>query len=51
MIEEKSKAKKYKYITFMGDIVNSKYKTLWINRIQELTHWSRQKIKRGSTRP
>jgi hypothetical protein len=51
MMEETSKAKKYKYIAFMGDIVNSKHKTLWINRIQELTHWSRHKIKRPSTRP
>ena len=51
MIEELATKKKYKYITFMGDVGASKYVSSWIDRIQELTHWSRQKIKRPSTRP
>ena len=51
MIEELATKKKYKYITFMGDIGASKYVSFWIDRIQELTHWDRHKIKRNSTRP
>ena len=42
---------KFKYIAFMGDVTNSKYKTNWIDRIQQLTHWSKDKINRTSTRP
>ena len=51
MIEELATKKKYKYITFMGDVGASKYVSSWIDRIQELTHWDRVKIKRSSTRP
>ena len=36
---------------FMGDIAHSKYKKDWIDKIQDLTHWSRTKINRTSTRP
>ena len=50
-IEEMSTENKFKYIAFMGDVTNSKYKTNWIDRIQQLTHWSKDKINRTSTRP
>lgn len=50
-IEKLAGEKKYKYIAFMGDIANSKYKSLWMNRIRELTHWNNKKIERSSTRP
>ena len=49
-IEDMCKEKKFKYILFMGDIAGSKYKTDWINRIGELTHWNKKKIERSSTR-
>lgn len=51
LIETKSNEKKFKYIMFMGDIANSKYKGDWIKRIKELTNWNDVKIKRTSTRP
>lgn len=50
-IEEYSRNNKYKYIAFMGDVGNSKYKLEWIDRLQTLTGWSRKKIERSSTRP
>lgn len=50
-IEQWCKERKFKYIVFMGDIANSKYKTYWINRIRELTGWNNVKINRPSTRP
>lgn len=50
-IEEMAMKKKYKNIAFLGDIANSKYKTMWMDKIRELTHWSNKKIERGSTRP
>ena len=50
-IEEFSRDNKFKYNIFMGDIAYSKYKKTWMNKIQELTHWDRQKIKRNSTKP
>ena len=43
--------RKMKYIMFMGDIAHSKHKRDWMDKIQELTHWDRTKIKRPSTRP
>ena len=39
-----------KYVAFMGDLRNSQYKSDWIKRIQDLTHWSWTKIGRLSTR-
>lgn len=42
---------KIKYIAFMGDTAHSKYKTNWIDRIQELTNWNRRKVTRCNTRP
>ena len=50
-IEEMSIERKFKYIAFMGDVTNSKYKTTWMERIQQLTHWNKDKINRTSTRP
>ena len=50
-VEEESKRNKFKYIIFMGDVSKSKYRSDWIKRIKELTHWSDEKIKRSSTRP
>lgn len=49
-IQEECEKKKYKYIAFMGDIANSKYKVNWIERIIKLTNWSRTKVGRISTR-
>ena len=43
--------RKMKYVMFMGNIAHSKYKKDWIDKIQDLTHWSRTKINRTSTRP
>ena len=51
MIEKKSVEKKHKNIAFMGDIADSKYKKMWMDKIRELTHWNDKKIERGSTRP
>jgi hypothetical protein len=50
-IEEYSKNRKFKYNVFIGDIDESRYKSSWMDKIQELTHWSRLKIKRNSTKP
>lgn len=50
-VEEESKRNKFKYIIFMGDVSKSKYRSDWIKKIKELTHWSDEKVKRGSTRP
>ena len=50
-IEEMSAENKFKYIAFMGDVTNSKYKRNWVERIQQLTHWTTYKINRTSTRP
>lgn len=50
-LEKKSGEAKHKYIVYMGDIANSKYKSDWMDKIQELTGWNRKKIKRASTRP
>jgi hypothetical protein len=50
-VEEFSIKNKYKYILFMGDIANSKHKLSWMDKIQELTHWPRKKIKRYTTSP
>lgn len=49
-IQEECEKKKYKYIAFMGDIANSKYKVNWIERIIKLTNWNRTKVGRISTR-
>jgi hypothetical protein len=49
-IQEECEKKKYKYIAFMGDIANSKYKVNWIERIIKLTNWNRTKVERISTR-
>ena len=51
MIEKKSVEKKHKSIAFMGDIADSKYKKMWMDKIRELTHWNNKKIERSSTRP
>lgn len=50
MLEEYAKKHKCKYVLFMGDIANSKYKSDWIKRIMELTNWSIKKVTRASTR-
>ena len=50
MLEAFAKTKKCKYVVFMGDIANSKYKMDWINKIKNLTHWNSKKIGRRSTR-
>ena len=50
-IEEVSTNRKFKYIAFMGNVTDSKYKSNWVDRIQQLTHWSNYKINRTSTRP
>lgn len=51
LVEKMAMEKKFKYIAFMGDIADSKYKVMWMNRIRELTHWNDKKIERSSTRP
>lgn len=51
MIEKKSMERKHKNVAFMGDIADSKYKKMWMDRIRELTHWNDKKIERSSTRP
>jgi len=50
LIQEWCIKKKYKYIAFMGDLANSKYKINWIKRIMELTNWNEIKVTRRSTR-
>lgn len=50
-LEKRCSEKKMKYILFMGDIAHSKHKSNWMDKIQELTHWNRKKIKRNSTLP
>lgn len=45
------KKRKYKYIFFLGDLKDSKYKSEWISKIQKLTNWDIIKIRRPSTRP
>ena len=50
LIQEWCLKRKYKYIAFMGDLMNSKYKIDWMKRIVELTNWSYDKVKRLSTR-
>jgi hypothetical protein len=51
LLESTSREKKHKYVMYMGDLANSKYKGDWIKRIQQLTNWSSTKISRPSTRP
>lgn len=51
LLESTSREKKHKYVMYMGDLANSKYKGDWIKRIQQLTNWSLTKISRPSTRP
>ena len=51
MIEKRSMERKHKNVAFMGDIADSKYKKMWMDRIRELTHWNDKKIERSSTRP
>lgn len=51
MIEKKSMERKHKNVAFMGDIADSKYKKMWMDKIRELTHWNDKKIERSSTRP
>ena len=50
VLEEYAKKNKCKYVAFMGDIRNSKYKGDWIEKIKKLTNWNAQKISRLSTR-
>lgn len=49
-LEEWCVKKKMKYIAFMGDVRYGKCRNQWMDRIQELTSWPRNKIKRLSTR-
>lgn len=49
-IEEFCKAKKMKYILFMGDIAHSSHKREWIEKIVNFTGWSHKKVNRVSTR-
>lgn len=51
MIEKRSMERNHKNVAFMGDIADSKYKKMWMDRIRELTHWNDKKIERSSTRP
>jgi hypothetical protein len=50
MLEEYAKKYKCKYVLFMGDIANSKYKMDWIQKIKDLSGWNNKKIGRQSTR-
>ena len=50
-VESESIKKKYKYIAFMGDVSKSKYNKQWIDRIQQMTNWTREKVMRSNTRP
>ena len=50
-IEETAREKKFKYVLFMGDITQSKYRSDWVDRIRKLTGWNDIKINRPSTRP
>jgi hypothetical protein len=50
-INDYCKEKKYKNITFGGDIVQYTYGAqIWLEKIQELTHWTRRKINKNTTR-
>lgn len=49
-IQEECEKKKYKYIAFMGDLANSKYKLDWAHKIMKLTNWNFVKATRISTR-
>ncbi len=51
MIEKRSMERKHKNVAYMGDIADSKYKKMWMDKIRELTHWNDKKIERSSTRP
>lgn len=42
---------KIKDMLFIGDLARSKYKSEWMDKIMNLTGWTRHKIKRNSTRP
>jgi hypothetical protein len=50
-VESESIKKKYKYVAFMGDVSKSKYNKQWIDRIQQMTNWTREKVMRSNTRP
>ena len=50
LLEAYAKNHKCKYVIFMGDIIHSKYKSDWIQKIKDLTNWSMKKILRRSTR-
>jgi len=50
-IEERAHEDRLKNNIFLGDLRGSKYKKEWMDKIQELTGWNRQKILRTSTRP
>jgi hypothetical protein len=50
MLEEYAKKYKCKYVLFIGDIANSKYKMDWIQKIKDLSGWSTKKVTRMSTR-
>ena len=49
--EETAREKKFKYVLFMGYITQSKYRSVWVDRIRKLTGWNDTKINRPSTRP
>lgn len=51
LVEKKCTNDKLKYIFFIGSISKSKHKVKWIDKIQKLTHWKRDKIHRITTRP
>ena len=50
LLEVYAKKNKCKYVLFMGDLKDSKYKSDWIQKIKDLTNWSTKKITRLTTR-
>ena len=50
LIEQMASKNKYKYIAFMGNVVPSKYKKQWVQKIKDLTGWDTKKVLRQSTR-
>jgi len=50
LLETYASKAKCKYVLFMGDLLHSKYKGEWIQRIMDMTGWNKKKITRKSTR-
>ena len=40
-----------RYILFMGNASLSRIRTTWLEKVINLTHWTRKKITRTATRP